>query len=689
MIWLLAGLAAAMPLRLTPSPGATIDVLPPVVAGRVDIMIHDNVVDLRPQMGDTPLEGIRSWRLLDMGSAWLLSLNMRERGSSMSLEHVGDTWTGTPVPLPALPASGGVCDATPRSPLTPLRGIDTLGRLNADLVAPVMPRWPEAEPGPPAWETIAALRRTLDRADAKQHYALGALHRDLGHAREAEYYFSAAARLGAPGPVAVLQRAGAQLAARDWGGALQSAVEARALGADEEVLTQVEGIVALMTGQPDGVLAGRALALSSGKASSSLIAGELLLRGGCAVEAASVLQRAVHDANEGVANLALRRLVDARVLRGDIRSAEGALKELSARTTSRASEPSIRSAARMLKLLEQSPDAWAQMTPTLDRLGRGSDDEAFEALFLLGQISETLGDTRTATHAWVSLVDRDRSLLVGEPGRRLLGSWQRRVRTLLAGGRDLDALAVHNGVWRPGLTALMTDPSPLYDLAAAAERLEMFAPALDLMRIASEVEGRYALDDRTSILTIARLYRRSGRTAEASEALDLLATRPPDPWAAGRVALLRAQVREDAGDPDAAAAFYASIVPPLPEAPEALLRRAMLDAHHGRCAEALAVFAAPPSPFPPTVSQAEVDQDQARCLFALGQPESARLAAARAASELADPRAVGFVSYTSGAASTVAGFWSRLQGEDEEQAALDARVTASRGAPSSPGAGDR
>ena len=682
MIWLLVAAAFAMPLRLTPSPGATVTVLPYTGARRVDILIHENRVDLRPQMGDTVLEGIRSWRLVDMGTVWLLTLTMRDEATSVTMLREGDTWTGSPGRWhpPGMPV-GGVCDAIPRSPLLPLNARDTLSEFEVEYVMPVPPRWEDAEPDAPTWAQVSDLRRTLQPLDAKGHYTLGALHRELGHAREAIYYFSEAVRLGAPGGATLLQRAGVQLTIRDWPEAGKSATVAREIGADEEVLAQVDGIVALMRDSPDKITVGRALALASGRANSSLVAGALLLRGGCTVEAASVLQRAVRDPNPALANQALRLLVDARILRGDLASAETALKALTLRVVPPTYSGSLRSVTRLLALLRQPPDAWAVLVPTLDRLGRGDDEEAYESLYLLGQISEALGDDSTAIRAWTSLVDRDRRLLVGEPGRRLTGRWQARVQALIADGRDLDALALHNGVWRPGLIRNVTDPTPLYKLAGAAERLGMYGPARDLMGIAAEVEARYLLDDRASYLTIARLYYLSGRLPEAQESLALLAARPADPRLAPRIALLRGAMLEDIGNDEAAAAFYASVPATAPESGEAVLRRAMVDAHRGRCTEALAVLQSPPQPFPAAVRKAEVDEDAARCLFALGRPEEARVVAARAAEGLADPAALGFASWTSGTPSVTGDIWTRLRGEDDAQTALDARVQAGKGNP--------
>lgn len=691
MIWLLVGLAVAAPLRFTPSSGAVVEVLPVTVSGRVELVIHGNSVDLHPQVGDASVDGVKSLRLLDMGAVWLLTLTMRDPETTIALSRVGDTLTASLAPArPLPPGDGGACDAAPRSPLVPLHTRDLLGAFSSELVAPIMPRWDEAELGDPTWEYAAELRRTLDPADARGHYALGALHRDLGHAREAAYYFSAASRLGAPGPIAVLQRAGVQLVVHDLVGAAQSAAEARTLGADEEVLAQIEGIVALMASGDDPASSGRVLASASGRARSAIVAAALLLRGGCSTEASAVLQRAVNDPDDVLATLALRLLVDARILLGDVAGAEAALAALSERGTPPTLAPLLRSRASLLTLLKQSPDGWAVMVPTLDRIGRGTGEEAAEALFLLAQISETLGDPRLSIYAWTTLVDRDRAFLNGEPGRRLARAWQARVKGLLHEGREMDALAVHAGVWRPGLIDHLQEPSALHDLASAAERLSLYSPALDLLRTASEVEGRRGLDDRASILTIARLYRLSGRIPEAEQSLDLLATRPPDPILADGMTLLRAAMQEDLGNDDAAWALYVSIRPPRPLAGEAALRRAMIDAHNGRCVDALPVFAWPPDPFPAGMSLSEMNEDEARCLLATGHPDDARVKAAQAAALLVNPDAVGFAAWTAGAPSIQGDIWSRVHGEDAAQATFTARVDVSRGSkPSSPEAPDR
>ena len=80
---LLAGLAMAAPLKLTPSPGAQTHVLPMMVPGRVDIVVRENTVDLRPQLGTGPIDGVHMWRLLDTGGVWILSLTMQDAAQTV------------------------------------------------------------------------------------------------------------------------------------------------------------------------------------------------------------------------------------------------------------------------------------------------------------------------------------------------------------------------------------------------------------------------------------------------------------------------------------------------------------------------------------------------------------------------------------------------------------------------------
>lgn len=688
-MWLFLRVALAAPLRLSAT-HAVPEVLPVTVPGRVEILIRGSVpagesadlgdpADLRSELGDVPIDGVRAWRLWDLGGEWLLTAWMRVPGTSLRFTRDGDSWVSDVLSAaPLLPAAVGGCDATPRVPLVPLHGRDMLHEFPVTEFVPSLPRWSEGEPSDPSWDHVASLRRSLDPGDAHALYALGALHRDLGHAREAAYYFGVAVERGAPAAVTTLQRAGAELAAGDWEAARTAASDARGFLADDEPVREIEGVLALVTANPPPAGAGRALAAATARPQPSLLAGALLLSDGCATEAIPVLARATHD--PGHSPMARLLLVDALLLGGEVRSAESAMAELSDQQVPPRWAALLRSRAMLLTLLNESPDAWPTMVPTLEALGRGDDGAAAESLFLLAQIGETLGDTRLTIDSLAALVDRHRGLVAGEPGRRLAAAWQSRVTLLLAEGRDLDALALHAGAWRPGLLAHLADPTPLHQLAEVDERYGLYGPALDLMQTSFELEGGRGLDDRGSVLAIARLYRLSGRPTEATESLDFLALRPSDPTLAAEVAMLRAGLHADAGEVEAARALYATVRKPAPLWAAARLSAAMLDAHSGGCAEALPVLATPPDPLPASISRAELADDHARCLDALGRHDEARAVTSAAIGALVDADARAFAVRAAGT-STGAGpadVWTRLQAEDGAQVALQARLSQTR-----------
>ena len=678
----LISLALAGPIQFTTTPGAEVEVLPMSVPGRVEVIFHRNRVDLRPQLGDQPIDGLRAWRLSDLGGEWVLTAWMWDPKTAISLTRAENIWTATvaPIKAPILPEVKGECAVDARTALVPLHGKDMLHTFPPTLFLPAMPRWTAAEAAEgdaASWDKIAELRRTVGPADARGNYALGAMHRDLGHAREAAYYFTKAVKLGAPGETALLQAAGAQLESGQWDAARATAAEARLAGAADEPVREIEALIALVTLDPEPATSGRALALASTRPAASLVAGGLLLRAGCATEAIPVLERAVLLEDNDRQAMARILLMDAHVLGGDIKGAESTMKELSSRRVPGRWSGLLRARSRLITLLQQSPNQWAALVPELEKVGRVRDEEGAESLFLLGQIGVALGDARMSIDAWGALVDHHRDLLAGEPGERLAMAWEARVKSLLENDRELDALAMHAGVWRPGLLPHLKTADQLQALAVIDERYGLYESALDLMQAISDMEGAKGLDDRSTILNIARLYLLSGRTTEATEALDFLATRPPTPVLLAKAALLRAAVHEKLGEFEAARALYATVGAPPADADEARVRGALLDAHAGRCEAALAVLLAPPKPFPTGIPVAEAEEDAAHCLTALDRPVEAKAAAGRAAAALVDAEAAAFDGWVSRAKATEKGpgsVWSRLIAEDTAQAVLKERL---------------
>ncbi|MES2640683.1 MAG: hypothetical protein V4850_14405 [Myxococcota bacterium] len=712
--------AHAAPLRIAAPPGATVEVLPPVEPGRVEILVHGGDRGLQTLFRGPPADGVRTGRVTDMGGHQVVTVWMRDPNDTLAIERVGEGWEAVAVPVGPAPSTNAECVGTPGVPLVPLRGADMVHEFAPDTFVLAMPRWEAAEPVGASWERVTTLRSQLfgaglpeggaiatDRARAL--YELGAQHRDLGHLREAAYYFESAAtagaggsqggsdsQAGAPAGVAELQRAGALLALHAWADARDAADVARKAGAPDAPVSSVLATVSLLTGDPAPAAIGRALAATTLSPNSApepaLLAGALLLRAGCWTEAAPVLERALAADGERGA-MARLLLADARLLAGDPEGADIVLGDLPAATTPTRWSGLARSRTRLVALLRQSPNLWPAMVPTLERaavLGArsGSDGsgaaevEGTEALFLLGQIGERLGDDALALRAWGALVDRRRALLAGEPGVRLQAVWARTVGGQLAAGHDIDGLAAHIVAWRPGLTAHVTDPAPLAAVAAAYMRAGLDEEALHTLGVVAEVEGRRGLDDRATILAVAEIYRRTGRPTEALDTLDFLATRPPEPATVARAGILRGRVLLDQGDVDGARAAWTLVAGDVegPAAGEARVRIALVDAEAGRCAAYVGVDGAAPvvdalalDPLPADLSAGRVATARAACLATVGRIDESRTIAAQAVGKLTDPSTTAWAEVLAGTPPD--GTWRRIAADDVADALLRARLS--------------
>lgn len=714
----LVATAFAVALRITPSPEAAVEVLAPTEPGKAEILVHGNSLDLRPPTRGAPLpDGVRAWRVRNTGGAWVITVWLRDEHERLELVREGDTWVGRPVPVPPaedlsfltghaldeLLAEGAVpstCQEPPAKPaaLVPLVGRDArYAERRIEAFVPSTERWIEAEPGggdaePGAhpWAEIESARRLLaggvlvaDRPALL--YRLGALHRDAGHLREAAYYFQLADATGAPRGYGMLQRSEALARLRLWGPARDAVLAARAGGAPTGAVVEMMAALAMAGESTDPIGFARLVGQHTSHAADQRLAGLLLLRQGCTAEAAKHLEAAIAaDPDDLRARLLL---VDARLLRGDASGARDVLADVPEGSAPGELAVARRARSRVLALLQQPVDQWPASVPVLVQASRQVGEEGDEALHLLGQIGDRLGETRLALDSWLALVDRDRDFAAGEPGRRLYATWWARVRGLVSRGRKVDALAFHGGAWRPGLAIHLADPAALRDLALAYADAGLAEPAIELWRAVADWEGVHHADDRATVLELARLYRETGHVVEAGEALDFLGARAGDAQVDAGASLLRGRLAEDAGDSAAALAWYAKVGGTL--APEARLRAALLDAHDGRCAAALPALVAPAGGLPTDVTEALVVAMRARCLTAVGRDAEGRQVAAAAALLLLDDDAAGWAAYTAGDAlpadrRPADGLWARLGKDDAAEAVLRARVEKLRAPPPAP-----
>jgi thioredoxin-like negative regulator of GroEL len=722
----LVGLARAAPFAFTTSAGASVDVLPAVEDGRTEIVIRDNRENIRQQLGYESRPGLRAWNATDVGTSWVLNVWTLDPTTRLELRREGDRWTGyvrpaarrntePPVgperPLAEIltrPPGEDECGANTALPIVPLRGRDMLHAFRPTDFAPELPRWTDAEPPRSAgWEEVNALQRTLTALRdthelRKALYTLGALHRNLGHAREAAYYFGRADAEGVPDGLARIQRAGAHLAARQWSEAREHAVAASLAGVSDVAVLEVAGVAALMAQDVAPAPIGRAITRRSARPEASLVAGTLLLRANCAAEAIRPLERARMLTGERDA-MGRMLLADALLLAGKRREAAVTLARVALEDTPRRWRGMLSARSRLSAMVAVTPEQWPSFVPSLEMDADAGGDEALESLFLLGQVGEALGDARLAHDSYMRILNESRHFAEGEVGRRMVTIWSRRLGELLGSGRPMDAVAFHAGAWRSSLLPLVREPSLLRSVAETAVGLGLYEPALVTLRDVATLEGKSGADDRQTILALADAYRASGRYEAAIETLDFLKTRPRDAMMDARATLQRTRTQEALGDGKAARKGYASLLAPgmpLSVTDEARLRLALLQVEDGNCREALPALA-DVAYFPQDISPGIVGIARSRCLFTLGDALGARAAASAAVPWLAAPEVALWADYlarigadtrdagsrleapTAATAATAppsaepaprSDIWARLLREEEADAALRARI---------------
>jgi tetratricopeptide (TPR) repeat protein len=491
----------------------------------------------------------------------------------------------------------------------------------------------------------------------------------------------------------MLQRAGALLRVRDLPGARNAALAALERGAPEDAVLEVLGITELL--EPTTAAAPLALALASSTAhpQAQLIAGTLLLRAGCAGDALPVLRRAA-SRGEGRrlppdrSLIATLLLADALLLSGEVEGASEVLATMDDRPLPPRWSGLFHARSRLLAILRRSPDEWPTFVPSMRAAADRWDEEGAESLWLLGQMSETLGDVHRAHDAFLELIDRHEPFAHGAPGRRLLATWQNRVFALLERGEDVEALSVHRATWRRSLHAQMTDPGLLRRVAATYSKFGLHDDALDVLADAAAVEGALGLDEKATALDIADTYRRAGRHTEALEALDFVMTKRPSPDEARTARFIEARAHLDAGRESAALDVLRPLARPNTPGPtraEAQVWIAVIDARNERCEAALPYLL--PATLPDGVDPGVLGLLRSRCLRNLGRDDEARAAAAAARPLLDDAELRSWAGFLGsvGVPTTLpapepgqrtARAWDRLAAEEAEWTALREKLGA-------------
>lgn len=639
MLWPLVAPALAGALRVEPSPGARLLPLAPVAQGRVDLLVHDNTADLRAQV-QAGGDGLRAARALDLGGDWVVTVWVVDPDHTVAAERDGAGWrlravprppsSPTVAPAPALdalrrPGARFPGCAAPRLPLEPLAGAEARWGVEAAQASPHLARWSEAEPDTADWAGVSRARAALadapdDAARAVTLYRLGALHRDLGHAREAAYYFGEADRLGdEDGGLAALQRAGALARARAWGPAVASAWDAVDGGAPPEQALEVLGAAAL-AGEPSlpAVGVGRALVATSPHPEAHLVGAALLTRAGCGVEAMDRLRAALPFLRGEPRQVARLLLVDALLVAGRPLDADDELAEVDVGALRPAWRGLVRARSRLLPLLLQTPDAWPAAIPGLERGAAADSPEGDDALWVLGQVYEAVGEDRAAIDAWGRLVDRRRGSGISPPVRRLTEAWARRTGALVASGRVPEALDLHAAVWRPGMAEALDDPRPLVAVAEGYARAGLARRALGVLGEVSAIEQRIGAPGYATALSLARLYLDLGDPGPALDTAAWLRRQPLDRSTLAEVDLLSGRALQALGREAEARAILERLAELAPGADHARASLARLLAEAGDCARAGALVEGLGSGIPDE-ERAVAERLGARCRASRGE----------------------------------------------------------------------
>lgn len=616
-MWLLlVGLAAANDLRLSPTPGAVVQLLPSVSPGRSDIVIHHNQADLRAQVreageGRHSPDGIRAARALDLGGDWVVTIWLMDPHLEVQLVPEGNTQRVVLVPrvmeMPESPITtpdledleAGRFDRTPcttrEQALIPLLGRDATWAFGPRDIVLDLPVWSAAEPDEATWTHIDETRRELT---SRSHdpgelalilYELGALHRGLGQVREAAYYFGAAAQLHVgDGGLAQIQRAGALVQTGNWPAAQDAAWAAAHFGAPDEAVLELLGVVALAgQGLPPRVV-GRALLHSSPRPQVQMLAGALLSRDGCLAESLPALRAAEAGLTDDELQATRMLLADAELMAGDPIEAGSVLGRLDETKLRPSWRGMARARGRIIPMLLTTADQWLASVPDLQRAAQKRSVEGAESLWLLGQVYERLGEERTAIAMFSELIDRHRQLAAGEPGRRLLKAWTERTRQLYVQKREMDALGLHTTIWRPSLTARMTEPGPLMALADTYTKAGLPERALRTLQDVVDIEGRAGRDTRPAAVKVASLYLDLNRPEDALEAARWLRNGRLEPSVEQEISRVEALASERTGKPEAAAALWRRLATTARHGSEARVHLALLVANAGDCEGAIA-----------------------------------------------------------------------------------------------------
>lgn len=649
-------LAADGRVVLEPTQGATVQVFPQTAPGRLEWAVYGNVAPLDDQLGglvehvlETGAHGVGNGTWLV--TAWL-SPGVEARGSYHweGSRLVLDVVLDVPelIQVEASPSleellAGTVARwQTPHDlALHPLQG--GANTMHTDPRERKIPRVAWSAPGAPIgaedWPQVDAVREVLTSTRdpvtrAAAHYRLGQLHSTLGFHREANYYYGRAREGGAPLDVIALDQAQTAFAMGRWDEGRTFCEDAHTGGAAEALVLECLAIVSLATGSPAPAGTGRALARASGRPDSLLLAAQLLQVDGRHREAIPLLEAIVESGNPDFQDQANANLGESRFYAGDTKGAREAWRTV----TDGDLGTIVWGRQRLLLLMTQGPASWTTEIPDLHDRARDTGPAGADALYLLGQISERLGDSGGAiTHYHDLLVRHPTRAAASDVPARQWRMLSARMKHLHDSERRVDLVTLYRDRWLDSLELEVKDPTPLKWVVQAYAELGLPGDALELQRLVFGINTRLERNDPESVLQLAQLYARTEHHSDALETIAWMRQAGIPRELRGPVLLLEGDAHAALDQPEDAMRAWRSAARNRDVRTAATARMALADAEADRCDSAIpALQRLTATPDAPEMVDGRIHLALAMCLDKTGDAKLTAEAAKAAAGRLED-----------------------------------------------------
>ncbi len=576
-------------------------VLPRVNRSWDEALVRDCEVDLAGELERYRDDVVRRVDVSrEQPCVWLVRVALRDPAAARLEVRAADgvVWFGVadavvadgeaeaPPPVPVAALFAGAPDAEerpdPLPPLVFLHGDALAAGTDPRARPPTLLRGPDWL-GPSSLAAVDEERGRLvaatSRVAAGQAEFRIALHYlDMGLAREAWAYLERPeiASAGLPARDLALARARAALATGRWERAREALRAAWEAGAEDGAVAEGMALVSLGSGDPPPALAARVLAGASASPRERLLAGELLQRAGRYRESLPLLRAARETLGSDAPRELCLRLGDAWYVSGDLDRADRAWD---------CAPPALGVIRKtMAEMVLRDPGEWPRAVPALVGRAAHRDEAGAEALYLLGQVDATVGSMADALSEYGLIMrefpERARESDVPERFWALYADY---VQALAQRRLWMRVAAVHEVNWHPLVLRAVDDPAPLLAVVDAYEELGLPEKALVVLRDVTAASEALGIDDRASLLRLARLYERTGNYEDGLATLEFLRKRPLGREEQGEAWMVEARLQVGAGNPEAAARALrrAALVPGLRD--RASLALAVLEAEQGDC----------------------------------------------------------------------------------------------------------